>query len=948
MGPLLMAMKAHFAVFLFSTTLLSAVCLGSRQVNQLSVHDSILFVSTLSGSFYAVGKHTGRIHWSLKEDPVLRVPRDNFGAPYLPDPKDGSLYWVNPRDGIVKQPYTIPELVAASPCKSSEGILYTGTKRDVWLAVDPVSGMKVQTLSMEGTQKTCPSSSKNLLYFGRTEYSIVMFDSMTGEKRWNATFMDYSSHIAPDPKDYDLRHFTASSSGTAVTLDGRTGEVLWHRQFDSPVVALYTLKSDLLQRAPFTSFAPETLDHLTGQLSDVSWRNRFLEHRSKPTFYSTLYVGEFEQGSFALTSLVDESTVTIAPRGKVLMIEGPVPENGKEKQEDKRRQHEQRTQQEQQNPGHHHQQQKQHQQPQHQQHQQQKQNVSPVEGMTETRVSTVAMIFGYHEVPEQSQTVISHARQITDKSASGSKILPPHPHIVMPTPRTEVKERATPHNTSLMTKEGLMAYIGEEYKFLITVLLSLATLIGALFYFPKRAEHSMKMLLQKQLEEQQRQLQMGGITPTNSNNNASDSVIFTASHQAVASTVLSSGHVQIGKITFNPKNVLGHGCEGTFVYRGTFEGRAVAVKRLLPECFSFADREVELLRESDQHHNVVRYFCMETDRQFRYIALELCAATLADLIADKEIGGCVPDMITILHQAINGIAHLHSLDIVHRDVKPQNVLISMPDAKGQVRAMISDFGLCKKLAAGRLSFSRRSGAAGTEGWIAPEMLDEESRTTCAVDIFSAGCVLYYAVTKGKHPFGDALRRQANILSGDFYLEHLRGDENVVCRELVQSMIKFQPEERPCAATVLKHPFFWGLERQLAFFQDVSDRIEKEEENSAVVQNLEKNGLFVVKFDWRRNITQELQNDLRRFRTYKGHSVRDLLRAMRNKKHHYRELPEEVKATLGRVPDEFVQYFTSRFPRLLLHVYEAMEFCKEETLFRQYYHIPSALPSSSGV
>ena len=34
------------------------------------------------------------------------------------------------------------------------------------------------------------------------------------------------------------------------------------------------------------------------------------------------------------------------------------------------------------------------------------------------------------------------------------------------------------------------------------------------------------------------------------------------------------------------------------------------MKRLLPECFSFADREVELLRESDQHPNVVRYFCM--------------------------------------------------------------------------------------------------------------------------------------------------------------------------------------------------------------------------------------------------------------------------------------------------------------------------------------------------
>jgi len=42
--------------------------------------------------------------------------------------------------------------------------------------------------------------------------------------------------------------------------------------------------------------------------------------------------------------------------------------------------------------------------------------------------------------------------------------------------------------------------------------------------------------------------------------------------------------------------------------------------------------------------------------------------------------------------------------------------------------MISDFGLCKKLATGRLSFSQRSGVAGTEGWIAPEMLDSQQRT----------------------------------------------------------------------------------------------------------------------------------------------------------------------------------------------------------------------------
>lgn len=154
-------------------------------------------------------------------------------------------------------------------------------------------------------------------------------------------------------------------------------------------------------------------------------------------------------------------------------------------------------------------------------------------------------------------------------------------------------------------------------------------------------------------------------------------------------------------------------------------------------------------------------------------------------------------------------------------------------------------------------------------------------------------------------------------------------------------------------------------------------------------------------------------DLRKFRSYKGGSVRDLLRAMRNKvkesfpgalwapasscccwypglciellykspvggycvqehqqlclqeaseqtlwlsfslfcfppqKHHYRELPPEVQETLGSIPDDFVCYFTARFPRLLLHTYHAMHICCQERLFQHYYAEDSAKLSLTG-
>lgn len=61
----------------------------------------------------------------------------------------------------------------------------------------------------------------------------------------------------------------------------------------------------------------------------------------------------------------------------------------------------------------------------------------------------------------------------------------------------------------------------------------------------------------------------------------------------------------------------------------------------------------------------------------------------------------------------------------------------------------------------------------------------------------------------------------------------------------------------------------------------------------------------------------------------------------SQKHHYRELPVEVQETLGSIPDDFVRYFTSRFPYLLSHTYRAMELCSHERLFQTYYlHEPT--------
>lgn len=122
--------------------------------------------------------------------------------------------------------------------------------------------------------------------------------------------------------------------------------------------------------------------------------------------------------------------------------------------------------------------------------------------------------------------------------------------------------------------------------------------------------------------------------------------------------------------------------------------------------------------------------------------------------------------------------------------------------------------------------------------------------TSAVDIFSAGCVFYYVLSGGSHPFGDSLYRQANILAGTPSLTHLEEEahgkggqglaekggsragswaglkpslpfaptDKVVARNLVEAMLSPLPQARPSAPQVLAHPFFWSTAKQLQFFQ----------------------------------------------------------------------------------------------------------------------------------
>jgi len=213
-------------------------------------------------------------------------------------------------------------------------------------------------------------------------------------------------------------------------------------------------------------------------------------------------------------------------------------------------------------------------------------------------------------------------------------------------------------------------------------------------------------------------------------------------------------------------------------------------------------------------------------------------------------------------------------------------------------------------------------------------------------VFSLGCVYYFVLTNGDHPFGEPFRRQSNIVTGECNLNKISQNPKGIL-QLINLMISQDASRRPPLADVLAHPMFWAKDKVLSFFLDVSDRIEKEDENKCgLLRRLESNGTAVVRQDWRDHICTHVAMDLRKYRTYKGHSVRDLLRALRNKKNHYRELTPEAQESLGHIPEQFVDYWIFRFPDMLPYTWLKFESVKHEPIFSKYY--PKAFSFNEGI
>ena len=196
---------------------------------------------------------------------------------------------------------------------------------------------------------------------------------------------------------------------------------------------------------------------------------------------------------------------------------------------------------------------------------------------------------------------------------------------------------------------------------------------------------------------------------------------------------------------------LGQGGMGqVFKAHDSATGRIVAVKVLpldksTPEAIANFDREIRMLASMD-HPRLVAALAGERDGKVHFLVTEYVPGLDLRKLVRREGPLGMTAAANIIYQAAEGLEYAHNQGVIHRDVKPGNVLVT-PEGE----AKLSDLGLAGPLEGGQESDPRFGKIVGTADYLSPDQINSPWSPTPAWDIYALGCTLYYAVT-GKVPF----------------------------------------------------------------------------------------------------------------------------------------------------------------------------------------------------
>ena len=246
-------------------------------------------------------------------------------------------------------------------------------------------------------------------------------------------------------------------------------------------------------------------------------------------------------------------------------------------------------------------------------------------------------------------------------------------------------------------------------------------------------------------------------------------------------------------------NRLGAGGMG-IVYMGTNGTRAAAIKIVRdflledPSSLTRLAREVTSLKKVKSKY-VAEIVGADIDASPAWIATNYVDGPSLKTLIENEGPLSELQWFELATGLMSGLAGVHSVGVIHRDVKPSNVLMSATGPR------LIDFGI--SFSSDATALTRTGMVAGTPTWFAPEQF-QNTKITTAVDNFAAGSILFFAAT-GTSPWGNEDTSVANtmnqILNKDPDLKLLTENQRIIIGQLLDKNPKNRISAQDCAGLI---------------------------------------------------------------------------------------------------------------------------------------------------
>jgi serine/threonine protein kinase len=273
---------------------------------------------------------------------------------------------------------------------------------------------------------------------------------------------------------------------------------------------------------------------------------------------------------------------------------------------------------------------------------------------------------------------------------------------------------------------------------------------------------------------------------------------------------LKEGRTKFNLGPYRIVNAIGQGGMGhVFKAEHKLLGRIEAIKVLpkaksTPEAVAAFQREIRAQAQLD-HPNLVRVSYADYEGDTYFFVTEYVPGT--DLRKLVRRNGPLPFPIaaTIISQAAEGLHYAHRRGLVHRDVKPGNLLVT-PDGRTKMTDLGLAWFLMEELETATHTTGKANSLVGTADYLAPETIREPDKIVPVSDVYSLGCTLYYAVT-GKVPFpggntADKIRRHLDEIPLNPL--HFNPDLPPGFCDVIAAMMDKNPDKRtPTAAAVVE-------------------------------------------------------------------------------------------------------------------------------------------------